>query len=262
MSIIAPVDNNPVALIYLARGADVDHSARSRRFLQSYRRFKAGEVHSLMIIFKGFADANHLTEGREVFRSLDYHPLFTGDDSFDLGACFEAARQISHERLCFLNSSSEILNDGWLSKLSANFLTPGVGIVGATASFETLLGFPSFPNPHIRSNAFMIRRHLFLELLSGFQLTTKLSNYSAERGPAGMTQQVFERGMAALVVGRDGRGYTPSWWPHSETFRQGSQSNLLVGDDVTRTFENLPFGDKMEISQQSWGEFLLPGKHL
>lgn len=253
---------DPIALVYLARGADVEHEARSRRFLQSYRRLEAGEAHRLFIIFKGFKDANHLMEGQEIFRSLDHAPLFTGDLSFDLGAYIEAARHISHERLCFLNSSSEILCDGWLSKLSANFAMPGVGIVGATASFESLPGFPSFPNPHIRSNAFMIRRDLFLEVLSRFDLTTKWSAYSAESGHASMTLQIFEKGMTALVVGRDGRGYTPSWWPHSQTFRQGSQSNLLVHDNVTRTFERLPFVDKMEIGQRTWGEFILPGKHI
>jgi hypothetical protein len=262
MDLAIPTGRDAVALIYLARGADADHLARTRRFLYSYRRFNMGEDHDLLIIFKGFRDSNHLAETRELLQPLHYQPLFTEDDSFDLGAYFAAAQQIPHERLCFLNSSSEIISDKWLSKLSANFVVPRVGIVGATASFESLPGFPNFPNPHVRSNAFMIRRHLFLELMSRFELTTKWSAYSVESGPASMTQQIFERGLTALVVGLDGRGYTPGWWPHSQTFRQGAQSNLLVHDDVTRTFESLPFGEKMEISQRTWGEFICSGKHL
>jgi hypothetical protein len=253
---------DPVALIYFARGADDNHLARSRRFVRSYRRFKAGEEHDLMIIFKEFKDADHLAETREIFQSLRYQPLFTGDDRFDLGAYFEVAQQIPHERLCFLNSSSEILCDGWLLKLSANFAIPRVGIVGATASFESLPGFASFPNPHLRPNAFMIRRRMFLEMISRFELTKKWCAYSAESGPTSITQQVVERGLTALVVGRDGRGYSPEWWPHSQTFRQGSQTNLLVHDNVTRTFESLPFSEKMEVSQRSWGDFIVPSKHL
>jgi hypothetical protein len=262
MAIVAHVDADRLAVIYLARGADADPLIRFRRFVHSYRRFNAGELHDLVIIFKGFNDPADLTAARELFSSLDHQALFTGDDNFDLGAYVDAAQQVPHARLCFLNSNSEILCDGWLAKLAANFAVPGVGLVGATGSFESLPAFPSFPNPHIRSNAFMICRDLFLEMLSSIRLTTKLAAYSVESGPNSITRQIFERGLSALVVGRDGRGYSPSWWPHNQTFRQGSQANLLVHDNVTRTFENLPFGNKVAISRRTWGEFILPGKRL
>jgi hypothetical protein len=250
------------AVIYLARGADRNSSALFRRFMYSYRRHRAGVPHDLFIIFKGFEDARHLAEGRGIFRSVDYQPLFTSDDSFDLGAYLDAARMLQHGTVCFLNSHSEIVDSGWLSKLSANFSAPYVGLVGATGSYESLPTFPSFPNPHIRSNVFMIDRRLFLGLFDGVQLTSKKAALLFESGQNSMTQQVFERGLTAQIVGRDGRGYTPAWWPHSQTFRQGSQSNLLVHDNVTRTFENLPFGEKIQISRRSWGEFIRSDKHL
>ena len=251
-----------LALIYLARGADNDYLSRLQRFLHSYRLFDSDEPHRLVIIFKGFDTSDHLAEGREVFRSLEYEAIFTSDDSFDLGAYIAAARQIPDERVCFLNTNSEILCDGWLKRLSVNFSAPEVGLVGATGSFESLPSLPRFPNPHIRSNAFMIRRELFLDLLPAVQLTSKWAAYSVEGGPMSITQQVLERGLQALIVGRDGRGYPPVWWPHSQTFRQGSQANLLVHDNVTRVYENLPFHKKMEISKRTWGEFLSRDKHL
>jgi hypothetical protein len=261
MTAVVSEKRERLALIYLARGADADHLSRFRNFLQSYRRYNPHADHRLMIIFNGFENAGHLSEGQRIFRSLDYDPLFTRDDSFDLGAYLEAARRIPHERLCFLNTNSEIECDGWLAKLIVNFETPRVGLVGATGSFENL-PFPSFPSPHIRSNGFMIRRGLFLEVLSSARLATKWDADSLENGPRSITRQVFERGLMALVVGRDGRGYAPTWWPHSQTFRQGLQHNLLVHDSVTRTFENLPFGEKMHMSRRSWGDFLQTDKHL
>ncbi|WP_027578500.1 hypothetical protein [Bradyrhizobium sp. Ai1a-2] len=254
--------SQPLALVYLARGADVDHLSRFRKFLQSYSRYDAGVDHRLVIIFKGFEGQTDLSEGQRIFRSLNYDPVFTDDDSFDIGAYIEAARQIHQERVCFLNTNSEIACDGWLAKLSANLEIARVGLVGATGSFESLPSFPDFPNPHIRTNGFMIRRALFLELLSNVQLSTKWDAYSVESGGASITRQVLERGLTALVVGRDGRGYAPNWWPHSQTFRQGSQHNLLVHDNVTRTFESLPFGEKIHMSKLSWGEFLQTDKHL
>jgi len=258
----ASEERERLALIYLARGADADYLSRFRKFLGSYRRYNPRSDHRLMIIFKGFESAGHLTEGQRIFRSLDYDALFTRDDSLDLGAYREAAQQIPHERLCFLNTNSEIACDGWLAKLSVNFESPGVGLVGATGSFECLPSYPCFPNPHIRSNGFMIRRGLFLELLSTAPLSTKSDAYSIESGPRSITRQVFERGLRALVVGRNGRGYAPTWWPHSQTFRQGLQNNLLVHDNHTRVFENLPFGEKMHMSKLSWGDFLQTNKYL
>jgi hypothetical protein len=58
-----------------------------------------------------------------------------------------------------------------------------------------------------------------------------------------------------LVVGRNGRGYPPLKWPLSETFRQGEQSNLLVHDNVTRDFQQLPSSEKQIIIRKTWGNF-------
>src|SRR3546814_5122769 len=64
------------------------------------------------------------------------------------------------------NTASEILAPDWLRKLAINLAMPNVGLVGATASYESLnefnSSFPAFPNVHIRSTAFMIDRKLFL----------------------------------------------------------------------------------------------------
>lgn len=34
------------------------------------------------------------------------------------------------------------------------------------------------------------------------------------------------------------------------------QTNLLVQDNVTRTFESIPFKDKTDFARFSWGKFL------
>lgn len=58
------------------------------------------------------------------------------------------------------------------------------------------------------------------------------------------------------MVGRNGRGYPPRWWPYSETFRQGTQANLLVGDNQTRNFNAMVWLEKIELSQATWGPYL------
>jgi hypothetical protein len=258
--VYVPKPPRSLAVFYLARGADADHLDSFRRFVRSYRARPAGTDHTLFVIFKGFDGDEHLRRGREIFAGLDYQAIHTADDSFDLGAYAAAAAQIPHERVCCLNTNSAIIGDGWLGKLAANFDQPRVGLVGATGSFESLRPrdprFPDFPNVHIRSNAFMMERTLMLAVLSGVPLRDKVDAYLAESGPASLTRRTFERGLAALVVGRDGRAYSPPWWPVSQTFRQGMQCNLLVSDNATRDFERLPWAGKQERCQRTWGRYL------
>jgi hypothetical protein len=250
----------PPAVVYLARGADDDPLPRFERFVRSYRRFSAGEEHALFVVFKGFDSEAQLREGRAVFSALSYQPIFTTDDAFDLGAYRDAARQIQRDRLCFLNSNSEIAGESWLAKLSANFALPYSGLVGATGSLESLYlldhAFPVFPNVHLRSNAFMIRREIFLHAMAHVPLLTKKDAFLFESGPNSMTRKLFFQGLSVLVVGRNGRGYPLDWWTHSRTFRLADQSNLLVHDNVTRQFAALPFPEKQAVARRSWGRLL------
>lgn len=256
----APSTGKAVAVLYLARGADADHVASFRRFIRSYRTVPAGAEHKLFVIFKGFTDDRHLRSCQDLFADLDYVALHTADDSFDIGAYAEAIRQVPFDKICCLNTNSVVVAEGWLGKLAVNLDQPDVGIVGATGSFESLrlmdARFPHFPNPHIRSNAFMMAREVMLPIFSAFQIHEKKDAFLAESGEASISQQIFAKGLAGKIVGRDGRGYGTQWWPISQTFRQGTQGNLLVSDNVTRIYERLPWSAKAEISYRTWGGYL------
>jgi hypothetical protein len=247
------------AVAYLARGADEDPLPRFRRFAASYKKFAAGAEHDLFIIFKGFHAQSELRFGEAEFIDLPHTPIYVDDEDFDIGAYRAAAEQIPHARLCFLNTNSEILCEGWLRKLLINFEQPNVGLAGATGSYESLWAldarFPRFPNIHVRSNAFMILRD---HVLQHFQrrVLDKRDAFLAESGPASVTRRLLETGLSIIVVGRNGRGYPPQWWPQSETFRQGFQSNLLIHDNVTRAFDKAPWPGKKAISELTWGLYL------
>lgn len=247
-----------LAVVYLARGADADHPLRFDRFLKSYRRFAAGAEHDLFVIYKGFRNQTDLDAARALLSSLQHTPIHTNDDAFDLGAYAEALPQIGHDRICFLNTNSEIRCEGWLGKLAVNLDQPRVGAVSATGSFESLSSldsrFPRFPNVHFRSNAFMLDREVAFALLSNLKIADKIDAYFAESGPHGFTRKIFEMGRMAVVVGCNGRGYHPATWHLSETFRQGTQSNLLVHDNVTRAFENLLWREKKIATASAWGD--------
>ena len=180
--------------------------------------------------------------------------------TFDIGAYLDAAKQMDAQRICLLNTNSEIISDDWLAKLWNNLDLGNVGIVGATGSFESLKTldrrFPGFPNVHIRSNAFMINREFLVDVLSSYSIRTKVDAFLVESGAESITRRVFRMGQTALIVGRDGRGYHPNNWPRSLTYRQGDQSNLLVKDNVTKAFDQSPWEKKKEMSFWAWGNYI------
>jgi hypothetical protein len=256
-------DHSRVAVCYLARGAEPGWEDAIGRFIASFQRYGAGCNFNLYVIFKGFPSEAAREQAISLFASVQHKAIFTEDDSFDIGAYAEAAPQIAEQKVCFLNTNTEILCEDWLLKLVSNLAQPGVGLVGATGSYESLRDhdrrFPKFPNMHIRSNAFMIDRDMFATMTRPFTFTDKLDAFLFESGPNSMTRQVQSRGLETLVVGRNGQGYSPGSWPRSGTFRQDGQANLLIGDNQTRHFDALSLVDQRALARWTWGRFL-PGQ--
>jgi hypothetical protein len=251
-----------IAVCYLARGAEPGWEDAIARFVASFQRHVGGCDFNLYVIVKGFPSAAERERAILLFAPVQHKVIFAADESFDIGAYAEAATQIAEQKVCFLNTNAEILSQDWLLKLVSNLEQPGVGLVGATGSYESLHDtdrrFPKFPNIHIRSNAFMIDRDVFSSITRQFTFTDKLEAFLFESGPSSMTRQVLSRGLEALVVGRDGQGYRSGSWPRSNTFRQDGQTNLLIGDNQTRHFDALSLADQRALSRWTWGRFL-PG---
>jgi len=114
--------------------------------------------------------------------------------------------------------------------------------------------FPRFPNAHVRSNAFMIRRERWLEF--AFQPRRKIDTSLFESGPQSLTARLRASGLATVVVGADGRRYDVADWPGSRTFRLGDQANLLVHDNHTRAFEAMSPGARVAHAWMTWGDYL------
>ena len=246
-----------IDIAYLLRGKDDDWENCLNRFVRSYDQHRAGCEHKLHIIIKGFENKPDETRIRQRLSTLECNVVHVDDDSFDLGAYRAWAELVSANTICLLNTGSEILADCWLQKLYENFRDPSVGIVGATGSFESLGngydGFPHFPNPHIRSNAFMLQRHIYLEAAKGRLFQTKEDAFQFESGNTGLTRIIKKLGLKPYIVGRNGRAYCEKTWSLSNTFRQGSQHNLLIGDGQTRGYASSPYHRKKGLTFAAWG---------
>jgi hypothetical protein len=124
-----------VAVVHLVRKAN--GTAPLERFLASYRKHPAGIDHDVVIVFKGFSGLKLTSDYQSALEGLSYKALHLADRGFDLAPYFATVRRYEYERFCFLNSFSRIAADGWLEKLHCRATQAGVGVVGATGSYQS-----------------------------------------------------------------------------------------------------------------------------
>ncbi|MGH2880978.1 MAG: hypothetical protein ACRDK4_15395 [Solirubrobacteraceae bacterium] len=236
-------------------------------FLRAYHDVPSGIPHRLTVILNGFhgSHAGALEDVRRLLVGVDHQVLLPPAPVADLVAYRMAALKLQAERICFLNSYSRPLAPHWLAMMDAAFGDPGVGMVGASGSFESAFSaaprwlrplrrrdFAPFPNPHLRSNAFLLDRELMLGL--AWEVSrSKASAWALESGRGSISNQIWERGMKVLIVGRDGVAYPPERWQESATFRSGEQRNLLVADNRTEQYATADPKFKRRLERMAWG---------
>jgi hypothetical protein len=312
-----------IGVIYLCRCAEGERPVRA--FVESYRAHPAGADHDLHVIFKGFPDKRSLAAARALFGELPVHSLELEDKGYDIGSYFAAAQIIADRRFIFFNTFSELLADDWLKKFDAALSLPGVGVVGATGSWQSprsmyqascrralywirhpleylrradadrrpiwdsrkaqdatapvaetavndahsalarigrsiyrfirfdrhLLPYAPYPNPHIRTNAFMIERDRFLALTVR-SFNTKFDVYRFESGLDSLTRQIIAQGLRPVVVDRHGDVYELADWKGSGTYWIDDQKNLIAADNRTRDYSGGTARDRARLQAHAW----------
>ena len=113
--------------------------------------------------------------------------------------------------------------------------------------------FADFPNPHVRTNGFLIKRSLFLSIRHK-HLKDKFMAYVFESGKNSMTNQVLRKGLSVLLVDRSGNTYQMDQWSESNIFWQNSQSNLLISDNQTHMYNMADTATKQRLTYLAWGK--------
>ena len=279
-----------LALVYLARGVDGGLPA-AKAFFDAYHAFPPRCPHELIVIAKGWLGVAGRGEVGQLAQANDARMVDLPDDGFDWGAYMRLAPLLQHTWVCFLNTHSRPCVDGWLNLLRVTAEMPGVnvGAVSATASWETQIPFlplptlkaeriapllypfrlfrnvirfvinfqefPSFPNPHLRSNAFIVRRELFVDYVATHQIPfCKRDAHKLESGRDGFTAFLQSHGLEILVTGADGCIYRTKQWVDSGTFRVPGQPNLLVADNQTTAYEAADERSKKVFEKFAWGQ--------
>lgn len=243
--------DSSIAVVHLVRKSNGVEPFRN--FLSSYKAHKDPLNHDLVLIFKDF-EGNEKAPYLEFLADTEFvaHD-FPGDGGLDLGPYFDVSQKLDYDYFCFLNSFSEIQSDNWLTHLYNCLInSPDAGIVGATGSWEsTGADDPPFPNPHIRTNGFIIAADIMRQL-ELFEIKTKDDARHMESGHKGMTRQVQKMGKLPYVVDKNGTCWPIENWPNSATFRSKDQKALLISDNRTRAFDEGDDWTREFLSDLAW----------
>lgn len=254
-----------VAVVYLARGQSKEELDSINKFIASYKSHQSGCNHVLYVIFKGFNGPRSLENAKKKF-DMPFKAFDFEDNNFDIGAFVEASRLVEEDIVIFLNTHSEIRSDEWMWKLTGCLRMNEIGLVGCTASFESLSclssSFPKSPNPHIRSNAFAIERKFFVEITRHEKIQSKVDAWLFESGRNSLTRRVRLHNKEAVVVDSHGKVYREDQWPVSGVFRHIFRQNELVSDNQCRLFKSATFLQRAKMSFFAWGGALESTKSL
>lgn len=264
-----------IAVVYLARGVG-EGLASAVAFLESYGRFRPKIAHRLTIVAKGWEQEAELSDLRTIARSYAADVEVLPDDGFDWGSYMRIAPRLTEKWVCFFNGNSRVRSHLWLDKMWLGIQPETVGAVGATGSWGTLSPhlfqnwidwavlpyryltmaprFPAFPNPHLRSNAFLTRRDLFVDYIARHKIPRwKIDAHVMECGRAGYCRYLSSRGYTFVVAGRDGKFYSPDAWAESNTFCAGDQGNLLVADNRSEQYRLANSETRNFLERAIWG---------
>ncbi|MFT6556173.1 hypothetical protein [Sneathiella sp.] len=245
-------ENNPsVAVVHLIRKKNGLKPFQA--FLQSYHQHPDPLAHDLVLIFKDFEpgeDAPYLEILKDThFVRFDY----AGDGGLDLDPYIKVSRTLFYPYFCFLNSFSQIDCDRWLSILLSGFEQfPDAGIVGATGSWESSSETdPPFPNPHIRTNAFLIPAAIMAEV-TFIDVYDKDTARAVESGVDGLSRQVKGMGKKLYLADNKGGIWAEEDWPKSGIYRSKRQEGLLVRDNRTQAYEQGDNWTKEYLHDLAW----------
>ena len=271
-----------VHLIWLPYGIEI-----FKCFIDSYKKHEPGFNHSLYFIFNGMENEEDIKPYQKYADELNvvYNTL-TLKKGQDIEAYYWAASQILCDYLFFLNSFSVIKSDLWLSKY-VNAFKYDTGIISATGSFQSHYSlvfqnnkwryefsnsfsynfrkyklflkaffywrflFKPFPNPHIRTTAFLIRKDTFL-FIKKPAMKSKMDAYSFESGRNSLTNQLLKRRLKTLLIDKDGNTYEPHEWNLSKIFWNANQENLIISDNQTRIYDSASSEKKTIMTLSAW----------
>lgn len=218
-----------VVYLYPMNGTE-GHFDKAMEFLTTYHACPAEHEHETVIVCNGHPITEEATY---LFSSLPgLHMTYHDGTGRDIGAFQFAATHFPCDMMVFFGGNTYIKCTGWLRRMVEAFKKYGDTLYGTTANRGTE-GQGVWP--HIRTTGFFCSPRLMNAYPERITDSGRHGQrYAFEHGPNSLTQWIVNSGKHPWVVAYDGEYMLPACDTIPNGFHQNDQSNLLVGDRMTR----------------------------
>jgi hypothetical protein len=224
-------------------------------FLESYKNHPSGMEHDFVLIAKNWTVESEFEKLCELAKKYNAKMIYLPDDGFDFGAYIRASRILKNEYVFYIGSGSTILRDNWLKHLYSAFeYDSSVQIAGPMGSYETGRS-GIFPNPHIRTCCFMMKRELFLEYADTQMFPkTKEDTWGMEHCKNSVSNYVINKGYKMAVVNSDGEIFFKDDWLISQTYTVPGENKGMLQDKWAKRYYIADEFFKMRLEMVIWGK--------
>ena len=252
-----------------------DNSNSLKNFIEKYQNFKSGIDHELLICFK-LLNNNQINSIKSLLKTINYIEYIDKNDfnDFDIGSYKRVAEDFSSRLIFFLNGNSYPNCNNWLKLVFDNYVEKS--IIATSASNLSLFSslklkkiykffsfylkfkeykknYNSFPNPHIRTNGFLINSDDFTTFMKDKNIKNKEDAWIIESGKLGLTNYFKSKGFDIYVVNSDGEKFLENNWILSETFNYKNQDKYIISDNQIRKYLNQINAEKQISQYKTWG---------
>lgn len=223
------------------------------QFVESYKNFSAGIEHNLIILIKKSTPRYFYNRIVEYTKKNNLKHIKLSDDGLDIGAFMLAAKELQGEYMFCIGSGMTILCDDWLLKFDNAFKNDEkIQLAGAMGSYAQ--GHSDrFPNPHIRTCAFMMKRNLFLQYAASHKFPeTKEDTWEIEHGADSLTNFVLNQGgQTVVVVNNDGNVFYTADWEKAQAYIT-LESKAIMDDKWARRYALTDEYLRTKIEMENW----------
>ncbi|WP_440910901.1 hypothetical protein [Candidatus Pelagibacter sp.] len=268
---------NNLAVLYLI--SVYDDRNNLKKFINNYLKFDSGVNHELIICFKNFDQDDDIFTIPELTK-IEFTKVIDNKNynDYDWGSYYRFAKEYSNKVIFFMNCHSRPIVNNWLKFFCDNYNNRS--LLGPAGSFESMVNsalkglhtknnfksiiytisnffdFPLFPNPHIRSNCFMISAENFLKLNFNQKYKyKKKGTWINESGRNGMTNQLKKKKFNIFIVNSDGKKFYENEWHLSKTYALEDQSKLIIEDKFSKIFSRMENEQKIKFQKLVWKNF-------
>jgi hypothetical protein len=260
-------------ICYLFTGFDKISSLK--KFIDSYKKYKSGYQHDLLICYKLINEKkiNKLEKEFVKINHIKYVDVFKEND-WDFGSYSRVAKKYFNRTIFFMNSHSYPIKNNWLKKFMKHYEKKT--IISSSGSYESITNqvkfkksyniisyikkkikakkaFTEFPNPHLNTANFLINGNDLYKYLKNKRFNNKYDTWKIESGFDSLTRFFKKKKFRLFVVNSEGEKFYENNWMYSETYHYKDQSKSLMSDKHSRKYLKLNKLGRSKSQKAVWG---------